>query len=245
MRTQVDARAFLLRLRNALIAAVVCTVVAIGGAYFVAARKVAQVPKVNIDTSVLEPGGNYLLVGSDSRSFVATPQDAQRFGSKTQSGQRSDTIMVAHIDGGKGTGFLVSFPRDLWVDIPRIGHAKINAAFNAGPQRLIETIEQDFDVPISHYLEVDFSGFRKIVDAIGAIPISFPAPARDRVQRPLHQPSGMPAPVGARRARVRAVAVLRDLRERTLGARPDIGSRTDQASAILLANTRATSTAHG
>jgi LCP family protein required for cell wall assembly len=180
VRTQIDARAFLQRLRNALITAVLCTAVAIGGAYWLAARKVAQVPTVKIDTSVLEGGGNYLLVGSDSRSFVDSPQDAQRFGSKqTQSGQRSDTIMVAHVDGEKGTGFLVSFPRDLWVDIHGIGHAKINAAFNAGPQRLIETIEQDFDVPISHYLQVDFAGFRKIVDAIGTIPISFPAPAQD------------------------------------------------------------------
>ena len=180
MRTQIDTRAFMLRLRNALIAVVLCTVLAIGGAYWLADRKVAQVPKVKIDPSVLEAGGNYLLVGSDSRSFVDSAQDAQRFGSSsTQSGQRSDTIMVAHVDGEKGTGFLVSFPRDLWVNIPGIGAAKINAAFNAGPQRLIETIEQDFNVPISHYLQVDFAGFRKVVDAIGTIPISFPAPARD------------------------------------------------------------------
>jgi len=180
VRTQIDASAFLHRLRTALIAAVLCTVLAIGGAYWLAARKIAKVPKVNIDASVLEPGGNYLLVGSDSRSFVTSPQDAQAFGSaQAQTGQRSDTIMVAHIDANKGTGFLLSFPRDLWVDIPGIGHAKINAAFNAGPQRLIETIERDFNVPISHYLEVDFAGFRKIVDAIGTIPISFPAPAQD------------------------------------------------------------------
>jgi LCP family protein required for cell wall assembly len=180
VRTQIDARAFMQRLRNALIAAVLCTVLAIGGAFWLAARKVAQVPKVKIDASVLQPGGNYLLVGSDSRSFVESAQDAQRFGSsRTQSGQRSDTIMVAHVDGAKGTGFLLSFPRDLWVDIPGIGSAKINAAFNAGPQRLIETIEQNFHVPISHYLQVDFAGFRKMVDAIGTIPISFPAPAQD------------------------------------------------------------------
>ncbi|HYL52252.1 MAG TPA: hypothetical protein VEZ15_09805, partial [Acidimicrobiia bacterium] len=76
MRTQIDARAFLHRLRNALIAAVLCTILAIGGAYWLAARKIAKVPTVKIDASVLEPGGNYLLVGSDSRSFVTSPQDA-------------------------------------------------------------------------------------------------------------------------------------------------------------------------
>jgi LCP family protein required for cell wall assembly len=135
---------------------------------------------VNIDTSVLQSGGNFLLIGSDSRAFVDTPGDSAAFGSAQQeTGQRSDTIMVAHIDAKAGTALLVSFPRDLWVAIPGLGHAKINAAFNSGPQRIIETIESDFDIPISHYLEVDFQGFRKMVNAIGTIPIYFPTPARD------------------------------------------------------------------
>ncbi|HTL84754.1 MAG TPA: LCP family protein [Acidimicrobiia bacterium] len=180
MNAQVGTRAFFHRLRTAAIAALLCAVVAIGGTYAIAAHKVAQVPTVKIDTSVLEPGGNYLLIGSDSRAFVDSASDAQHFGSaQAESGQRSDTIMIAHVDKNAGSGFLVSFPRDLWVNIPGIGHAKINAAFNAGPQRLIETIEQEFGVPISHYLQVDFAGFRKMVNAIGSIPISFPTPARD------------------------------------------------------------------
>jgi LCP family protein required for cell wall assembly len=171
---------FLHRLITAFVIAVVLTTVLIVGAYAEAARKVSKVARVAIDTSVLQSGGNYLLIGSDSRAFVNGGQDAQHFGSAQQeTGQRSDTIMVAHIDDRNGTALLVSFPRDLWVAIPGIGHAKINAAFNAGPQRMIETIENDFDIPISHYLEVDFAGFRKMVNAIGTIPIYFPAPARD------------------------------------------------------------------
>jgi polyisoprenyl-teichoic acid--peptidoglycan teichoic acid transferase len=173
-------RTFLHRLITAFVVAVVLTTVLIVGAYAEAARKVSKVARVPIDTSVLQSGGNYLLIGSDSRAFVNGAQDAQHFGSAQQeTGQRSDTIMVAHIDDRNGTALLVSFPRDLWVAIPGIGHAKINAAFNAGPQRMIETIENDFDIPISHYLEVDFAGFRKMVNAIGTIPIYFPAPARD------------------------------------------------------------------
>src|SRR5207247_8677250 len=78
-----------------------------------------------------------------------------------------------------GTGRLCRWRRARVERIPGIGHAKINAAFNAGPQRVIETIENDFDIPISHYLEVDFAGFRKMVNAIGTIPIYFSAPARD------------------------------------------------------------------
>ncbi len=171
---------FIQRFVRALIVVTVCTVLVVGGGYWFAARKVAAVSKVSIDTSVLQPGGNYLLIGSDTRAFVDNPSDARAFGTaQNASGQRSDTIMVAHVDSD-GSGVIVSFPRDLWVAIPGIGHAKINAAFNAGPQRVIETIEQDFDVPISHYLQVDFSGFRNIVNAIGTIPIYFGAPARDR-----------------------------------------------------------------
>ncbi len=178
MSAHLGVGAFLHRVRTALVVVVVMTVASIGGAYYVAAKKVAQVPKVRLDTSVLKPGGNYLLVGSDSRAFVSGAADAEHFGTpQAASGQRSDTIMLAHVDGGRGTGFIVSFPRDLWVDIPGIGQAKINAAFNAGPQRLIETIEQNFDVPVSHYLQVDFAGFRDLVNAIGTIPILFPYPA--------------------------------------------------------------------
>jgi LCP family protein required for cell wall assembly len=177
----VSARAFLHRLITAFVVAVVLTGGAIAGAYAQAARKVSEVSQVPIDPSVLQHGGNFLLIGSDSRAFVKSSADSQAFGSaQQQSGQRSDTIMVAHLEPN-GHALLVSFPRDLWVAIPGMGHAKINAAFNAGPQRMIETIENDFDVPISHYLEVDFAGFRDIVNTLGTIPIYFPAPARDHM----------------------------------------------------------------
>ena len=173
-------RAFLHRLVTAFVVAIVLTTAAIAGAYAEAASKISKVAKVAIDDSVLQSGGNFLLIGSDSRAFVNGSRDSEHFGSaQQQTGQRSDTIMVAHVDAKAGTALLVSFPRDLWVAIPGIGSAKINAAFNAGPQRVIETIENDFDIPISHYLEVDFQGFRSMVNALGTIPIYFPAPARD------------------------------------------------------------------
>jgi len=175
-----SARAFWHRLVTAFVIAVVVMTGLIAGAYAEAASKVSKVQKVSIDTSVLQSGGNFLLIGSDSRAFVKDSQEASHFGSAQQeSGQRSDTIMVAHVDAASGTALLVSFPRDLWVAIPGMGHAKINAAFNAGPQRVIETIESNFDVPISHYLQVDFAGFREMVNKLGTIPIFFATPARD------------------------------------------------------------------
>src|SRR4051812_47746263 len=174
-------RAFGQRVLVAFLICVLVTIVmgvAVGRAEGAEGKKIRTVA---IDPSLLRAGNNYLIVGSDTRSFVKSAADAEHFGSaQSQSGQRSDTMMVVHIDPGKRTGVLVSFPRDLWVPIPGHDTSKINAAFAfGGPELAIKTIEQDFDVPISHYLEVDFAGFREIVNAIGDVPIFFPAPARD------------------------------------------------------------------
>src|SRR6266545_2402147 len=56
---------------------------------------------------------------------------------------------------------------------------RINAAFAAGPGQLVQTIEQNFGIPINHYVLIDFDGFRAIVDALDGIDVRFPYPARD------------------------------------------------------------------
>ena len=167
-----------------LVALLICLVISVAaGVAVVRAEnsKISAIAVARIDPALLRSGGNYLIIGSDTRAFGETKKDVEQFGSAaSQGGQRSDTMMVAHIDPGKRTGVLVSFPRDLWVPIPGHGTSKINAAFAyGGAQLAIRTLEQDFNIPISHYLEVDFAGFRDIVNAIGSVPIFFPAPARD------------------------------------------------------------------
>ena len=127
-------------------------------------------------------GANYLLVGSDTRDFVANQGQEEAFGTSADAGgKRSDTIMLLHTDPDSGRALLVSFPRDLWVDVPGRGKSKINAAFNEGPQSVIDTITNNFDVPIHHYAEVNFESFREIVDAIGSVPVFFPTAARDEL----------------------------------------------------------------
>ena len=88
-------------------------------------------------------------------------------------------MMVLHADGDNS--FAVSFPRDLWVDVPGHGKEKINAAFNDGPQKVIDTLKADFDLDINHYLEVNFKTFEDIVNAVGSVPVYFPYPARDQL----------------------------------------------------------------
>src|SRR5438477_1105323 len=98
---------------------------------------------------------NFLIIGSDSRSFVHSPIDVAHFGTFSEhGGQRADTMMVVRIDPRSKRTFIVSFPRDLWVDIPGHGRAKINDAFNWGAQAVIDTLRADFGVRVNHYLEV-------------------------------------------------------------------------------------------
>lgn len=129
------------------------------------------------------PGAtNILLTGSDGRSCVdpSSPY-ADGFLANPVSGDRSDTIMVAHIDQTSGQLGMLSFPRDLLVTLAGT-HRKdrINAAFTpADPNQLIQTIESNFGIRIDHYVGVDFCAFKSMVDALGGITIPFQYPARD------------------------------------------------------------------
>jgi LCP family protein required for cell wall assembly len=188
MPRNLDIRAFVERFFMALLVTTIFTGFAIGAAYWRAAERWNDATEtVALDPGTLDDVGrgepaNFLIIGSDTRDFVEDGIDADQFGTTDDAGgQRSDTIMIAHIDPETETGMLVSFPRDLWVNIPDVGEAKLNAAFNGGPQRVIQTIQENFDIEVNHYLEIDFNGFRNIVDAIGSVPIFFPTPARDTV----------------------------------------------------------------
>ena len=147
-------------------------------------QKIGSIDRVQLDTAPdTDPGApaNFLLIGSDTRQFISTGEDAGQFGDpEVEGGQRSDTIMVIHVDPEQQQGFLVSFPRDLMVDIPGMGTQKINAAFNEGPQKVIDTLKANFDIDIHHYLEIDFESFRGIVDAMGGVAVYLAAPGRDQ-----------------------------------------------------------------
>ena len=126
---------------------------------------------------------NYLLVGSDSREG-ADPNDPDflTMGNEGDvSGRRSDTLMVFHYDIATGAGALLSFPRDLWV---RLGDgentARINTAYQEGTDVLVRTMQNNFNIPIHHYLEINFQGFKGLVDAIGGVEICVQYPSRDK-----------------------------------------------------------------
>ena len=128
---------------------------------------------------------NLLIVGSDSRAFVSNATQENAFGSSSEEGgQRSDVTMVARIIPATKQVWIISLPRDLWVNIPGdvpgiSGMNRINAAFNSGPDLLIQTIEKDFGIPINHYVSVNFNGFQGMVDSLGGVTMDFPMPVKD------------------------------------------------------------------
>ena len=70
---------------------------------------------------------------------------------------------------------LLSIPRDLYVPVPSLGYAKINAAFQAGgPALAIKTVHEYTSVPINHVVVVNFNDFKKLIDAEGGITVNVP-----------------------------------------------------------------------
>ncbi|HEU5302215.1 MAG TPA: LCP family protein [Acidimicrobiia bacterium] len=175
-------RAFVSRLVVALVVATLFMGGAVFAVNYVIDRKLEGVARVDVSLASPPPeGANYLLIGSDTRAFVKSVGEEDAFGDEADTGgQRSDTMMVLHVEPSEQRTFVVSFPRDLWVDIPGVGNSKINAAFNDGPDKTIETLRANFGIEINHYLEVDFKSFRGIVNSIGSVPVYFPYPARDQ-----------------------------------------------------------------
>jgi LCP family protein required for cell wall assembly len=127
---------------------------------------------------------NVLLVGSDSRENL-TGADCRRNCRDEQgrlvTGKRSDTIMVLHADPARERAAILSIPRDLWVRIAGTNRSqRINSAYERGEGVLIRTITDNLGIQINHFVEVDFVGFRNLVNAVDGVPIYVPAPARDR-----------------------------------------------------------------
>jgi len=122
---------------------------------------------------------NVLILGSDSRAGTSKEfQEANGTVSRVP-GQRADTIILLHVDPKKGTGIMLSFPRDLRVEIPGRGMDKINSAFEGGPDLMVRTIERFTNLPVNHYVEVNFAGFQKLVNALGGVPVCVNRPLKD------------------------------------------------------------------
>ena len=129
------------------------------------------------------PAQNFLLIGSDTREN-ADPTDADFGGigdANAVSGRRSDTIMILRQEADGNGASIVSLPRDLWVNIVgRDSPNRINSAYSDGTDVLAQTITQELGIPVHHVVDIDFNGFKDLVDTVGGTEVCFPYPTRDK-----------------------------------------------------------------
>ena len=155
------------------------------GGWFYLNSVLGSIKRVEVSTVTAQTSGSpidILLVGSDSRAFVDGSGQASAFGSATtQTGQRSDVIVVVRLVPKTRQIEMLSIPRDTYVPIPGTGGSnRINAAFNSGPSLLVKTIQADFGIPINHVMLANFPGFEGMVNALGGISLDFRYPVRDQ-----------------------------------------------------------------
>ncbi|MEO6821148.1 MAG: LCP family protein [Candidatus Nanopelagicales bacterium] len=134
---------------------------------------------------------NILLVGSDSRAGLTPQQTETLHLGQGQYGINTDTMMIIHI--GKDTSHItvVGLPRDSLVSIPECldvntgkvdpAHQdRINSAFGEGGGTcMVKTVEKATNIHIDHYVEVSFTAFLGMVNAVGGVPVCLSAPIKD------------------------------------------------------------------
>ena len=175
---------------------------------------------------------NILVMGSDDRDAPGNNID-----NLTGQGKRSDTTILLHLSADRSRAYGISIPRDSIVNRPSclddngkpISQPETGAMWNdafsiGGPGCTIRQFEQLTGVPIDHYVVVDFSGFRDMVDAIGGVEVCIPAPIVD----PAH---GINLPAGTRK--LVGYQALNYVRERyVVGNGSDIGRMKRQQAFI-------------
>ncbi|MER8013480.1 LCP family protein [Streptomyces griseoluteus] len=124
-------------------------------------------------------GQNVLVLGSDSRAGANAGLDTGHV-----AGARSDTALVIHIPEGRKQAVAVSIPRDTLVTrpecvkddgakLPSANRVMFNSVYSAaGPACVVKTVEKMSGVRLDHFVEIDFAGFKGLVDAIGGVPVT-------------------------------------------------------------------------
>jgi LCP family protein required for cell wall assembly len=128
-----------------------------------------------------DPGTeNILMIGSTDRCSLKVQNPAYGLCSQGVTGVNSDVVMVLHLDPATRAVSILSIPRDLFVPNARAtGANKIDAALVEGPSQLVAAIEEDFGIPIQHFVELNFDTFANVVNALGGIKMYFPEPVYD------------------------------------------------------------------
>jgi LCP family protein required for cell wall assembly len=151
--------------------------------------KIKRVAVLNTsDTNIRQPdkqlhAANYLVIGSDSRAGTAG-----QYGDTD--GARSDTTMLVHLSPDRSRATVISIPRDAWLSIPACSDGKggttaahvgqFNSAYTEGGAACtINTVQALTGIAITHYVEINFDGFKAIINALGSVTICSPSKVKD------------------------------------------------------------------
>jgi LCP family protein required for cell wall assembly len=185
--------------------------------------------RVNAGTMGTPSSGpvNILVAGVDVRAGMTKRQQSVLHVGHAVS-DNSDVLMVAHVAADHRDVQVVSIPRDSWVNIPGHGMNKINAAFGiGGPALMVRTVEQVTGLKINDYIEVNFLGFVKVVDALGGVDVCLPY-AVDDPYSGLHLSAGMHHVDG-----IRALEFVRDRHSFALSDLTRISDQQQVLSSLL------------
>ncbi len=180
-----------------------------------------SIGRVNAGTAGTPSSGplNLLLAGVDVRSGLTRHQQLQLHVGDTVS-SNSDTLMLIHVSADRDHVTVISLPRDSWVNIPGHGMDKINAAYGlGGPKLVVQTVEQLTGLTINDFVQVNFLGFVKVIDALGGVDICLPYAVNDPYSG-LHLPSGV--------HHVNGITALEYARDRHSFALSDLARIEDQ-----------------
>ncbi|MFZ0664486.1 MAG: LCP family protein, partial [Acidimicrobiales bacterium] len=118
----------------------------------VAVKNLHQSPKKGPDKGT----ENILLVGSTSRCALKEQNPAFGLCDEGVDGVNSDVVMILHLNPNVPSASIISIPRDLFIPNARTdGANRINAGLADGPSQLVAAIEEDFGIPIQHYVELN------------------------------------------------------------------------------------------
>ncbi|MEV7288706.1 LCP family protein [Streptomyces sp. NPDC093252] len=165
------------------------------GAGYVYFKLNGNLKSVNIDQALgsdrpvkVDDGSqNILVLGSDTRAGA----NQELGGGEDDGSARSDTAMIVHVYEGRKSASVVSIPRDTLIDRPECtdtdgtthqaaGGVMFNSAYSTGGAACaVKTVETLTGIRMDHYLEVDFSGFEKLVDELGGVEVTTTEPISD------------------------------------------------------------------
>ncbi|MEU8772488.1 LCP family protein [Streptomyces sp. NPDC048606] len=168
--------------------------VAAGGGWWAYEHLNGNIDSVDLDQAigtdnrpakVVADAQNILVLGSDSRAGANGDLDHGDV-----SGARSDTAMLVHLPKGRARATAVSIPRDTLITRPECKDADgetvagaqrvmFNSVYAlAGPACVVKTVEQMSGIRVDHFVEVDFAGFKGLVDALGGVTVTLDKPMK-------------------------------------------------------------------